>query len=121
MTRRAERVSSLIRQKISDILQEQANDPRLRKFISVTSVSTSSDLKQAKIYISVLGNEKDNTQEVMQGLKAASGFLRKELGKHLVLRHVPEISFEIDNSIEYGTRMLGLIDRVISEDSGDES
>ena len=65
-------------------------------------------------------NRTDDDQEVLQGLKAATGFLRRELGKHLVLRYVPELSFEIDDSIEYGSRMLNLIDQVISEDSSDE-
>jgi len=121
MTRRAERVSSLIRQKISAILQEQVNDPRLRNFISVTTVTTTSDLKQAKVYVSVLGKDADNAKEVLQGLKAATGFIRRELGKHLVLRYVPEISFEIDDSIEQGSRMLNLIDKAISQDNVDES
>lgn len=121
MTRRAERVSSLIRQKISVILQEQANDPRLRNFISITGVTTSDDLKQVKIYVSVMGQEADNAQDVLKGLKAATGFLRRELGKHLVLRFIPELTFELDDSIEHGARMLNLIDQALLQDGTDES
>src|SRR4030042_935434 len=114
MTRRAERVSNLIRQEICQLLQEQVNDPRLSGLISVTKVSTSPDLKQAKVYVSVLG-EQANKNEILQGFKSASGFFRRELSKRLILRFIPELSFEYDDSIEHGAKVLKLIEQVTTD------
>jgi len=118
MTRRAERVSNLIRQEISKLLQEQINDPRLRSFISVTRVTTTDDLRQSRIYISVLGNS-TNKNEALEGFKAATGFLRRELADRLTLRYVPELSFHFDNSIERGTKILELIEQIASDNMED--
>jgi len=111
MAHRIERVNSLIRQGISELLQRQVKDPRLGNFITVTEVSTSPDLKYAKIFVSRLGSEEEK-QETLSALVAASGFFRKELSGHLRLRHIPELSFQWDDSIERGTHLLQLIDRV---------
>ena len=119
MTRRAERVSNMIRHEISELLLEQANDPRLGGFISVTRVSTSPDLKQAKVYVSVLA-DKTKKQDILQGFKSAAGFFRKELAGRLTLRYVPELSFQIDDSIEQGAKILKLIEQVSTEDATDE-
>lgn len=119
MTRRAERVSNMIRHEISELLLEQTNDPRLGGFISVTRVSTSPDLKQAKIYISVLADNKEK-QDILEGFKSAAGFFRKELAGRLKLRYVPELSFQIDDSIEQGTKILKLIEQVTTEDTANE-
>jgi len=117
MTRRTERISSLIRKEISDLLLEQVNDPRLSSLISVTEVWTATDLKQAKVFISTLGGEA-NKGEVLEGFNAASGFLRRELGNRLRLRQIPHLSFHFDDSIEKGARILGLIEQV-SPDSAE--
>ena len=114
MTRRAERVSNLIRQQICELLQEQVNDPRLSGLISVTKVSTSPDLKQAKIFVSVLGDQA-NKNEILKGFKSASGFFRRELSKRLILRTIPELSFEFDDSIAHGAKVLELIEQVSSD------
>lgn len=119
MTRRAERVSNLIRHEISVLLQEQVNDPRLRSLISVTKVSTSDDLKNAKVFVSVLGDN-ITKNEVLQGFGAASGFLRRELASRVRLRQIPELKFQFDDSIEYGTKILKLIDQVTSDSTDDE-
>ncbi len=111
MTRRTERINNLIRQEISGLLQQQVNDPRLTSFISVTKVSTSRDLGHAKVFVSALGNEA-NKREILQGFTAASGFLRKELARRLRIRHIPELSFHFDNSIERGAEILKLIEQV---------
>jgi ribosome-binding factor A len=116
MTRRAERVSNLIRQEICELLLEHVNDPRLNGLISVTEVSTSADLKNARIYVSILGDE-DMVKEAMKGFRSATGYFRKELSRRLVLRYVPELSFEIDNSLERGARILNIIEKVSQEDS----
>jgi ribosome-binding factor A len=119
MTRRAERVSNLIRQEICELLLEHINDPRLNGLISVTQVSTSADLKNARIYVSILGDE-DTVKNAMKGFKAATGYFRRELSHRLELRYVPELTFEIDNSLERGARILNIINQVSQEDSVDE-
>lgn len=119
MTRRTERINNLIRQEISGLLRQQVNDPRLTSFISVTKVSTSRDLGHAKVFVSTLGNE-TNKREILQGFTAASGFLRKELARRLRIRHIPELSFHFDNSIEHGAEILKLIEQVATNSTEDK-
>jgi len=119
MTRRTERISSLIRREISDLLRKQVNDPRLSSLISVTQVYTSADLKQAKVFISSL-TEDANKDKILEGFNAASGFLRRELGDRIRLRQIPHLTFHFDNSIERGSRILGLIDQITSDSTESE-
>ncbi len=114
MAHRIERVNSLIRKEIGQLLQRQVKDPRLDNFITVTEVSTSPDLKYAKVFVTRIGSEEEK-QETLNALASASGFFRSELAKRLKLRHVPELIFQWDDSIERGDRLLQLIDRVTSE------
>jgi ribosome-binding factor A len=116
MTRRTERISSLIRQDICELLQEQINDPRLRSLISVTQVQTSVDLKNAKIYVSVLGDKKQ-AEDALKAFRSAAGYFRHQLAQRLTTRVIPELTFELDESIERGIRISGLIDKVVSEDA----
>ena len=119
MTHRIERVNSLIRQEISQLLQRQIKDPRLGNFMTVTEVSTSADLKHAKVFVSRIGSEPEK-QEALGALASASGFFRKELARRLKLRYVPELSFEWDDSIERGDYLLQLIDEVSSDSSTEQ-
>ena len=114
MAHRVERVNSLIRQEISELLQRQVKDPRLGNFIAVTEVSTSPDLKYAKIFVSRLDSE-GKKQETLNTLASASGFFRSELFKRLRLQHTPELSFQWDDSIEQGNHLLQLIDEVATD------
>lgn len=111
MTRRSERTSKVIQREISQLLERQVNDPRLSTLISVTGVSLSPDLKYAKIYVSILGNEA-NKRDMLAGFNTASGFLRKELASHLKLKYTPQLSFHYDDSIERGASLLNLIKQV---------
>jgi len=114
MAHRIERVNNLIRREISALLQRQVKDPRLGSFVAVTEVSTTPDLRHAKVFVSCLGgNEKK--QEILSVLATASGFLRKELAGCLRLRRTPELSFHWDNSIERGAHLLQLIDQVSAD------
>jgi ribosome-binding factor A len=108
---RIERVNSIIREEISELLQRQIKDPRLGEFVCVTEVTTSPDLKYSKVLVSQLGGEVEK-KKVLTGLASASGFFRSELAKRLKLRHVPELHFQWDDSIERGAHLLELIDRV---------
>ena len=109
MSRRNERTSKLIQREISGLLEREVNDPRLSKLISVTEVALSPDMKYAKIFVSTLGDEMDNKEEMLAGFNNASGFLRKELASHLKLRYAPQLSFHYDDSIERGARLLKLM------------
>ncbi len=114
MAHRIERVNSLIRQEISELLQHQVKDPRLGNLVTVTDVSTSPDLRHAKIFVSRMGSEEEK-QETLSVLAAASGFFRNELAKRLKLRHIPKLSFQWDASIEQGDYLLQMIDGVTSD------
>lgn len=114
MPHRAERLNSLIRQEISEMLQRQVKDPRLGNFIAVTEVATSSDFKHADVYVSHLGSDAEK-QETMKALTAASGFFRREMARKLKMRIAPEITFHWDDSIERGDRIFQILEKVIPE------
>ena len=118
MSRRIERINSAIRQEISQLLRREVKDPRLNSFISVTQISTSDDLRHAKVFISVLGNEAEK-KRVLDGLTSASGFFRRELAMRLRLKHMPELSFHLDDSIEHGSKVLKLIEEVTTDSKGE--
>jgi len=116
MTRRIERLNSVIQQEISQLLREEVNDPRLTSLISITRVLTSADLRHTKIFISTIGDNV-NKEEILHGFTAASGFFRSQLAARLQLKHMPELSFQFDDSIERAAKVLRLIDEVTSEDT----
>ena len=119
MSHRIERVNNLIRQEISALLQHQVKDPRLGSFVTVTDVSTSADLKHAKVFVSQMGS-KGEKKEILNALATASGFFRNELAKHLRLRRIPELSFQWDDSIERGAHLLELIDQHSAHNTPDQ-
>lgn len=108
MTRRMDRVNVVLRQEISRFLAVELSDPRLSSMATVMDVDTSSDLRHAKVYVSVLGNqnEKENT---LAALRSASGYIHRNMRKNLTLKSVPYLSFYLDESIERGSEMLELI------------
>jgi len=115
VTHRIERVNSVIRYEISQLLQRQVKDPRLGNFVTVTEVSTSLDLRYARVFISRIGSEEEK-RETLSALVSASGFFRRQLAKRLRLRHIPELSFQWDDSIRRGAHLLELIDKVTTDD-----
>ncbi len=119
MAHRIERVNHLIRREISELLQRQVKDPRLGSFVAVTEVSTSSDLRYAKVFVSCMGSEEEK-QETLKGLEAATGFFRNKLARNLRLRRIPELSFHWDDSIERGAHLLQLIDEVSASNNPDQ-
>jgi ribosome-binding factor A len=115
MTRRTERVGELLRAELSEILQREVKDPRLNVLFSITEVDVSPDLKTARIYFSVMGDD-DARENALRAARAATPFLRRELRPRLSsLRYVPELTFMSDDSIERGARLSALIDQVASE------
>lgn len=115
MTHRVERLNSLLRQEISDLLQRQVKDPRLGSFISITAVEISPDLSFAKVFISRLGTEAQK-RETITVLTAAAGYIRRELADRLKTRKIPELSFRLDESIEKAARVLRIMDHLNEEE-----
>lgn len=115
MSRRTLRLNRAIQQEISRLIEKELNDPRLAGVVSITEVSISEDMRHVRVYVSTIGDAETQTQ-TMDGFKAASGFIRKEVSTNLRMRHAPEFSFEYDNSIERGAEVLQLIDRVSKGD-----
>ena len=95
-------------QRVLSVHLRNIKDPRVRQgMISVTAVQTTSDLRHAKVYLSVFNLESE--KEFIKGLKSASGFLRHELGQSLNLRYTPELQFELDKSIEHGAKISTIL------------
>lgn len=107
---RIERINSLIRQEVSELLNRQVKDPRLGSFVIITNVTTSPDLRYAKLFVSRVCEE-EQKKETLIALRSAAGFLRHEMGRKLRLRYIPELSFQWDDSIERGEHLLQLIDK----------
>lgn len=105
------RINGEVQKVLSNLISREIKDPRINPMTSVVSAEVSPDLKTAKIYISVLGDE-ESKEATRQGLKSAASFMRGQLAKTLNLRNTPELTFIIDNSIEYGVNMSKLIDEV---------
>ena len=115
---RAFRVAESIKEEVSRMIREDIKDPRLG-FVTVTDVEVAEDLRHAKVFVSILGKEED-VKNSMDVLNRAAGFVRSELGKNIRLRHVPEISFRYDQSIEHGAHISKLLREVgVKGDSGD--
>jgi ribosome-binding factor A len=112
-TRRQDQLGRVIAQELSDLMRLRVKDPRIG-FASITAVNVSRDLSIAKVFISVMGTPEEQ-RETMRGLRHAAGFLRHELAQRLTVRHVPEITFTLDESIARGARMLDLINQISHE------
>lgn len=107
----------IMRQLSTDI--RSLKDPRVQGMITITAVDTASDLRTAKVYVSVY--DKFRSKEVLKGLKSAGGFLRRQLGASLQLRYTPELVFEEDHSIEHGTRIFEILSQLdIPEDEAND-
>ena len=119
-TNRIGRINEEIQRELSALLRN-VKDPRVQKtMISVTRVQTTSDLRYAKVYVSMF--DKDQTKEVLKGLKSAGGWLRRELGARLQLRYTPELVWEEDTSITHGARIFDILATLdIPEDAPEET
>lgn len=100
------RINEEIQRELSSLIRT-VKDPRVHGLVSITAVETTSDLRYAKIFVSVL--DKSDVKEVVKGLKSAAGYLRRELGSALNLRYTPELLFVEDNSIGQGAHILSLL------------
>ena len=108
------RINGEVQRELAEIIRGEIKDPRISPLTSVVAVQVAPDLKTCKAYISVLGNEQA-CKDTLAGLKSAAGFVRTKLAKNLNLRNTPEITFIMDQSIEYGVTMSAKIDEVIAQ------
>lgn len=111
MFSRADRIKKALMKETSDIIQKHVKDPRLSGIISVTDVDLSSDYKYAKIYISIYGSDEQQEQS-MEALEDSTPRIRCEIGKRIRLRNTPDITFIKDDSLERGSRITSLIDKI---------
>lgn len=116
------RINGEVQRELSNIIRGEIKDPRINPMTSVVVVEVAPDLKTCKAYISVLGDE-ESQKNTLAGLRSAEGYIRRELARSINLRNTPEITFILDQSIEYGVRMSKMIDDVtkdIRKDDGEE-
>ena len=108
------RINNEVQRELSEIISREVKDPRIHPMTSVVSVEVTPDLKYCKAYISVLGSEEAG-KDTIQGLRSAVGFIRNQLARRINLRNTPELTFILDQSIEYGVHMTRLIDEVTAD------
>lgn len=106
------RINSEVMHELSNIIRNEIKDPRISPMTTVVAVEVTPDLKFCKAYISVLGDEQAR-KDTYAGLKSAEGYIRKQLAGSINLRNTPQITFIMDQSIEYGVNMSKLIDEVM--------
>ena len=105
------RIDEEYRKEISQIISYELKDPNVTGLISVTRVKVTNDLKYAKVSVSILNSK--NVKKTLAGLKKSSGFIRSELARRVNLRNTPELIFELDDSIEYGTRIDSILKEIM--------
>ena len=113
------RINAEVQRELSSVLRSEIKDPRIGMMTSVTGAQVAPDLKTCRVYISVLGDERVK-EETIRGLKSAEGYIRRMLARNLNLRNTPELTFVLDQSIEYGVHMSKLIDEVVEKEKGGE-
>jgi ribosome-binding factor A len=119
MSKRSEKLAETIHETVSAVLSRGLNDPRIG-FVTIIAVEVIEDLSLARIYFTVIGDEaaKKSTEA---GLNSAKGFIRKELGRVLTIRHIPEIIFKYDHSQEYGSRIDSILREIGTGHDGNNS
>jgi len=112
-----QRINNEVQRELSAIIRE-VKDPRIHPLCTVMAVDVATDLKTCKVYVSVIGSEEERAQTA-EGLKSASGFIRRELAHNLNLRNTPELRFIMDTSIEDAMDMMKKIDEVVHSEQKD--
>lgn len=114
MTQRTDKIRELLKEEISDIIFREFKDPRLG-FITIIDTEVTSDLRHAKVFVSVLGSEEERERNVAV-LNKAKHFVRQALGKRIKMKTLPEIEFKLDTTVDRGVRMLELLEQVKHDD-----
>ncbi len=113
-SRRTERLNSIIRRDLSDLIRNEVGDPRATGVVSVTHVETSPDVQHARVYVSVYGSLREK-EDAVAALSDAARFLRRQLRARLHTRQVPELRFILDESLDEGNEMLRLLDSIAEQ------
>jgi ribosome-binding factor A len=120
MSKRLARINEQLKREIATLLRREVRDPRVG-IVTVTAVDVAADLAVADVYVRMLG-EPDEKKESLEGLEAAAPYVRRELGKLLHYRHIPELRFRVDRSLEHARRIEEILDEVLPEDhEGEEA
>ena len=114
MSTRQERVKELLKTEISEIIRREIKDPRLG-FVTIIDAEVTKDLRQAKIFISVLGDE-EQKEESLAILQKAARYIRGEFGHRVSMKMIPELTFKMDTGVEHGARIFELLQQVKSDD-----
>ena len=109
------RINGEVQRVLAQTIRGEIKDPRISPWTSVVAVEVTPDLKSCKVWISVLGDEEARIS-TLEGLRSAEGFMKNKLAKIINLRNTPELTFVMDQSIEYGVNMTRRIDEVIAQD-----
>ncbi|MDY3119313.1 MAG: 30S ribosome-binding factor RbfA [Peptoniphilus sp.] len=117
--KRVQRISEEVKRELSDIVQNKLKDPRIPSLTSVSFVSVTRDLSYATVGISIFGDD-EAKKNAMEGLESAKGFMKKELGKRLKLRAMPELLLELDDSIEKGMALEETINKLKESEQDSE-
>ena len=119
MSKRSEKLAETIHEVICSILSRGLNDPRIG-FVTITGVELTDDLSLARIFFTVIGDDKAK-KDTEAGLNSAKGFIRREVGKNLTIRHTPELLFKYDSSQDYASRIDSLLKEIGIEHDGNNS
>jgi len=111
MNQRIKRLEEDLKRILSDIIRNELKDPGLSRMVTISNLTLTRDLKHAKIYLSIYGNEEE-IKNTLAILEKSTGYLRKEIGKRIRIRYAPELHFELDKSIEYGIRITEIINKI---------
>jgi len=109
--RRIDRLNSLLKEVLSEVIKRQVKNPLVNELLTVTRVDISKDLRHAKVYISVIGDDQKR-QETLKALQSAAGFIAVNASKKVVMRHFPELNFRIDDSVDKHMRIEQLLDDI---------
>jgi len=113
------RINEEIKKEVSNTIQNKIKDPRKSAMVSVTKVDTTKDLSYTKIYVSIFGSE-ISKKETIDALKSSTGLIRKEIGAHVKLRHVPQVIIEVDETIERAIHLEGIFNQIKAKEKNDE-
>lgn len=111
---RTDRLNSLLKEVISDVIRKDVRNPHVNELITVTRVDITKDLHYAKVFISVIGSEKDK-EETVKALQTAAGFIAVTASKKVVMRYFPELTFKLDDSVDKHMRIEKLLGEISSE------
>lgn len=115
---RVEKLQELIKQEMGKMLLKDIKDSRIG-FVTVTGVEMTGDLREAKIYVSIMGND-EQIKSSLEGLQSALGYIRREIGRRIKIRFTPEISFALDKSLDYSEHIQKLLLKIEQEGSGNK-